>query len=143
MKQLKGKTVTHVFISHGEEYIRFVCVDKILTFEALGDCCSQSWFADLIGHQSLVGHTVTSVQELDLEPRKASPEGVPTSEALTSGDRTRYDLDKIYGYLLTTNAGHCTIAFRNSSNGYYGGELCLTKCEPKCTWREITDDWSA
>lgn len=43
-----------------------------------------------------------------------------------NGDgNSRQEFDSFYGYQLTTNKGHCTISYRNSSNGYYGGNLYL------------------
>ena len=52
---------------------------------------------------------------------------------------------------ITTDRGEIVIDYRNSSNGYYGGNLTgPTIVEPAAPpssspmpWRQITDDWSA
>ena len=36
-----------------------------------------------------------------------------------------------YGLKITTNKSRCTIDYRNSSNGYYGGYLDLVSPLPK------------
>jgi hypothetical protein len=49
----------------------------------------------------------------------------------------------VYGYKLRTDKGHATIAFRNSSNGYYGGWLERHAGEMPADLTPIVDDWSA
>ena len=144
MKELVGKTIRSVVVNADQSMLRFVCDDGPVTFKVSGDCCSGSWFADIVGYQALAGHTVREVEDVPLEEGKPAPDDVPTSIALTAKGRTHQDCDAIYGYVVTTEAGRCTIAFRNGSNGYYGGELEATTGEPAGTvWTPITDDWSA
>ncbi len=144
MNELVGKTIRSVQVNADQSMLRFVCDDGPVTFEVTGDCCSYSWFADVVGYQALAGHTVREVESVPLEEGKPAPDGVPSSAALTAEGRTHQDYDAVYGYVVTTDAGRCTVAFRNSSNGYYGGELGATASEPAGTvWTPITDDWSA
>ncbi len=145
MKELIGKTVVGVDVNEDETMLRFKCGDGgSVLFAVDGDCCSSSWFADLVGYQALVGRQVAEVREVELQEGQAPPEDVPTSAQLTAAGRTRQEEDSLYGYVITTDRGRCTVAFRNSSNGYYGGSLSHVETEPAgATWRPITDDWSA
>lgn len=95
-----------------------------------GDCCSESWWADVIGAAGCYGGTVTAVRSLDLpEP---------------NDNRTRQEVDSVYGYALDTDKGVVSLAFRNSSNGYYGGWADDTTSPPATEWQEITtNEWRA
>ena len=53
MKELVGKTIQSVLVNADETRMRFVCDDGPVTFEVDGDCCSSSWFADVVGYQAL------------------------------------------------------------------------------------------
>jgi hypothetical protein len=143
MDELIGKTIRSVHVSNGQTLLRFECDEGPVVFHVEGDCCSDSWFADVVGYHALAGHTVQGVREVTLKEGEPMTEG-PTSEALTAGGRTRQKRDDIYGYVVTTDAGRCTIAFRNSSNGHYGGAIEAVVHVPETTaWSAISDDWSA
>lgn len=130
MQELIGHKVDEVWVQAGEEAIFFLADGVWFTWYAWGDCCSESWFADIIGFNNLLGRVVTDVQDLELPD--------------TDQSRTRQESDQVYGIQLTTDMGHVTIAYRNSSNGYYGGELSRCTHEaPKPDDRRITEDWSA
>ena len=98
-------------------------------FHAWGDCCSESWFADLTGYDVLIDAQVISA------------DAVEWAEAPPDDDRTRQEHDVIYGYKIKTTKGYADLIFRNSSNGYYGGALDNGDA-PDATI-EIRDDWSA
>ena len=136
MKELLEEIVNKIYVSRGEEYIRFEREwynnesRIIATYETDADCCSETWFADIIGVDSLLGQEVIGIEKIPYwEPKD---------------DRTRQDLDTAYGYKLKTEKGITDIIFRNSSNGYYGGSIDrYTGVEPEVDWVEITKDWSA
>lgn len=93
------------------------------------DCCSETWFADITSPENLVGE-IKGVRVLDL-PK-------PTD------DRSRQEDDEAYGFVLSTDKGDCTIVYRNSSNGYYGGSIgTVTDSELPEELTLITSDWSA
>ena len=144
MKELVGRTIRGVEVNDDETLLRFQCDGGPVTFEVDGDCCSSSWFADIVGFDALIGRTVAEVREVDLEEGKAPPVDVPASGLLTASGRSRQESDSLYGYVVATDRGRCTIAFRNSSNGFYGGRLHHSTGEyAGAKWRQITDDWSA
>lgn len=111
MKELKNKKIYKVEISIGEHFLIFETDIGKMVYEAIGDCCSESWFAEIIGLNNIIGEKVIEVIEKDLP-----------SYNLDDG-RSRQEIDSVYCYTLTTKKGHCDIVFRNSSNGYYGGYL--------------------
>ena len=78
-----------------------------------GDSCSETWISDIFGFSKLKGKLL-QVQEIKLTK----------SEVYSLEDgRARQKEDKIYGYRFITELGTSVVAFRNSSNGYYGGSL--------------------
>jgi hypothetical protein len=139
---LIGKKIEKIFIDKNrQEFLVFEFEDSHIIYLAVGDCCSESWFADIISVDALLGGTVTAAIEIPMPQ---------------DNFRTRQDIDIVYGILITTDKGRCTIAFRNSSNGYYGGWLIpmeTSTCEgqlkweeeklKEVEWQEITQDYSA
>lgn len=124
---LKERVVKEIFVSAGEGEIRIVTDDGIMGAHAVGDCCSESWFADFTGVDALLNHRVLEVDIVDMEE--------------VSDGRTRQEVDQIYGYKFKTEAGYADLVFRNSSNGYYGGWVEAGMAEGATT--PITEDWSA
>ena len=146
MQSLVGCELHKIEVSHGEEVIRFETDKGVKTFLAEGDCCSESWFADILISQDFKGGRVFKVEEMDL------PEFVKS--LINKDGRGRQDEDEVYGYKLflrSDNTYRCSfieIIFRNSSNGYYGGMVRELEGEiPKYVtvtgWTEITKTWQA
>ena len=132
MDALVGKTVTALRVLNDESCLVVETTSGPLVFCVAGDCCSESWFADITGALNLIGGTVQTVEQAAL-PDYNCDDG-----------RGRQEVDEVYGYRIATTKGHCVIAFRNSSNGYYGGWLSEVTEAPDGVWREITsDDWHA
>lgn len=130
MQELVGRTINRVFVSEDEEFLKFETDVGLITFHACGDCCSESWFADILGIDALLDGKVRSVDE------------IPLPNYNLNDGRCRQDVDEVYGYCIRTNHGSAVIAFRNSSNGYYGGSVERSRELPNI-WSEITKDWSA
>ena len=57
--------------------------------------------------------------------------------------RCRQEYDAAYGWKIATNKGYADIVFRNSSNGYYGGEINLMQTPSVAATIAISDDWQA
>lgn len=133
LKGLVGHEPRELWVGPEEAEMRLVCADGTLVMDTDGDCCSESWWADAIGvKQLLAGSRVTAAEEIDM----------PTPE----DNRTRQEQDQAYGLKITTDRGVCTLVFRNSSNGYYGGWGSYRWDEPGGVpegYRQITEDWSA
>lgn len=134
MKELIGKTITGLRISEGEEILSFDTKDGCtFVYRAYGDCCSETWFADITGVSALIGGTVASADFVDMDGTYNVDDG-----------RGRQDYDQAYGVKIMTDRGHADIIYRNSSNGYYGGdiELVSERYSDECS-TQITDDWTA
>lgn len=110
MNPLIGKKVTAVYLAEDNMAIRLdVDGGPPIVARTYGDCCSETWIESLDNVDALIGGTVQSVENIEL----------PEQEAKTED----YDVIQFYGCRIVTDRGHCTIDYRNRSNGYYGGDL--------------------
>lgn len=139
LQMLIGLRVREVSVSEDEHALMLALVgfgrDRII-IETEGDCCSETWFADITGLDALRGEVIRDAREDE------------TTEPCD--ERTRQEHDIAYGFTLTTDRGQCSIAYRNSSNGCYGGWANVLKgslrrvCGFLGPWRRIVgDEWSA
>jgi len=134
MKELIGKTIQKALINEDQSLIAFVTEVGNIYFIAQGDCCSETWFSDILNVTNIFNAKVTSVRSIELP------------EYNVEDGRTRQQYDSVYGYKLVSAKGETTVIFRNSSNGYYGGyvELYLGPVMSLESFEEIhSDDWKA
>lgn len=115
MKQhmLVGQTITAVALADDREAIKFALADgREIIARCDADCCSSTWIEDVIDPAAALG-TVTKAEDIALpdEWQVATKTGKDEEEMA------------YYGFAIETEKGRCTIAYRNSSNGYYGGSL--------------------
>lgn len=131
MRKLVGHKVMGIFVSNDEEEMIFVTATGAFRYRTYGDCCSQTWFADMVGVRQLIGGTVRQAESIPMpEPKDV---------------RSRSEEDQNYGIQLTTELGTCVIVYRNASNGYYGGSIDFVEILPDTLdkFRPIYEDWSA
>lgn len=127
---LVGRSISGVLVNHDQSILVFETDEGNLSYETDGDCCSETWWADIIGFEAIIGGVVIAAESIDLP----EPED----------DRTRQEYDQAYGLKITTTAGVCDIVYRNSSNGYYGGGACpMTIIPDLYGMTRVTGDWSA
>jgi len=131
LRDLIGHKITDVLVADDESGIRFVCdqahdIDYIVE----GDCCSESWIAEVLNLPALIGQRVQNAVDLALPDRP-------------NDGRSRQEDDAFYGYRLDTERGSCTIVFRNSSNGYYGGWIGRGSIGRVVRSIVGADDWTA
>lgn len=131
MKELIGKRIRQISVNDDQSILSFATDDVTVSYVARGGCCSESWFADITGVDALLGGTVQSADEVNMD-------GYNVNDG-----RTRQEDDEAYGWKLCTNKGYVDIVFRNSSNGYYGGWMELFIGALPDTMTTITEDWSA
>lgn len=140
LADLVGRTVTAIHVdptTHEDHYgpsgnnsLYLTTDTSIFQFLTDGDCCSESWWADVFSPKQVIGGKITEAVEIDLPQ--------PTDE------RGRQEDDAAYGLRIRTNKGEGRFAFRNSSNGYYGGDCTIYRVdEVPATAEAITEDWSA
>jgi hypothetical protein len=112
---LVGRTVTAVRID--EDDLIFETTEGPVGFRVEGDCCSTSFFYDLIGLDKLRGNKVVAVNSIEDENRLTEP---------TTEEYEQAECLAVYGYEFVSEHpefGEVTtvVSFRNDSNGYYGG----------------------
>lgn len=154
-----GKKVLKVEIS--DYYLKLHTDQGLVMFEVDGDCCSNSYFHDIVGTRKLLDNgPVIAVEEVDLQPGDPGyhdPDCPSTpysygGDALKSPCGVAHDYLQVYGYRFVTEhpffgEQSTVVAFRNDSNGYYGGwmRVCdnpytFTNAE-RFEFQTITDDW--
>ncbi len=133
LQQLIGRRVEALLIDGGQQRLVFVCHGLTVLWTVVGDCCSESWFADIVDVDHLFSAEVTAIAVVPL------PAWVNTDDG-----RGRQETDEAYGYRVTTERGYVDIIFRNSSNGYYGGWMEPTIIDQvPSEMKEIRSDWHA
>lgn len=111
---LIGQVVTRILLADDRRAIKFVLADgREIVAKCRGDCCSYTWIEDVINHDAATGSPVIEVVNLDLPKELCQP-------TKTGNDEEKMEY---YGLAIDTDHGRCTIAYRNSSNGHYGGSL--------------------
>lgn len=111
---LVGKVITDIQIAADLEAIRFVLADgEAIVAHCDVDCCSHTWIEDVLDPSAVIGSEVLRADDIDLPEEFHTPTKTDNGE-----EEMRY-----YGFLIETAKGRCTLAYRNSSNGYYGGNL--------------------
>jgi hypothetical protein len=107
-EELIGKTITNVYVSEDGSYLKLSTPNGYLLLQATGDCCSHSWIenVDLFG-------SLSKVESIDNQELRHEWEG----------EENYGDLTRFYGMKIKMERGTIDIDYRNSSNGYYGGDL--------------------
>ena len=116
MKQniLLGKIILAIYLADDKMALKFeynspesAIIDTLIVLVD-ADCCSYTWIESVDNPEFLIGSPVLEARDLDL---------------LTPNDEVDGEVIQFYGFKLSTIKGSCTIDYRNSSNGYYGGNL--------------------
>ena len=143
---LIGRTVSAIYVS--ESRLTFDTDAGQVSYEVEGDCCSSSYFHDVVGVEHLLSNgPVTAFEEVDLQPgdpgyHDPNCEGSWTGPAACGGN---HDAIAVYGYRLTTEHPKfgpvsTVIAFRNDSNGYYGGWMERVDGKVRPDQHRVTSD---
>ena len=133
MKELIGKKISRICVNDDQHLLVFYHPEGQFTaYDTYGDCCSETWFADIVGVSALLNGVVERCDE------------IPMNAVYEADDaRSRQQFDKVYSVKLKTDLGYVDIAYRNSSNGYYGGDIGLFHGEITENLTPITADWAA
>lgn len=125
LNRLYGVTITDIRIGYVKytrgysiEVMTFETDQGLISFDGEADCCSETWFADFFNIPNVLNSKVISVESIDLEVGDYNVE---------TDNRTRQECDEVYGYRIRTEKGSGVFSLRNSSNGWYGGNIC--KCD--------------
>lgn len=109
---LVGKTITGVKIAADREAMLFETNEGPIVCKVDGDCCSHTWIEDV--EMPALGLPAKVIEMGDL--------AMPDTSAPTKTNNREEEMS-YYGYKITTDRGEIVIAYRNSSNGYYGGSI--------------------
>ena len=129
LEDLVGKRVLKLQVSQDQSVLVVTHDQGRSVYQTYADCCSETWIADIVGVDRLLGQTVLQAVDRELE-------------AVNDG-RTRQEEDSFYGIQLRTTGGIVDLVYRNSSNGYYGGGLGRGGSESEDKLIDITEDYSA
>lgn len=131
MKELIGKTIIGIRVNDDQSVMAFDTDQGTVAYSTYGDCCSETWFADIFGAKALIGGKVSEASEIEM-PAYNVEDG-----------RGRQESDSAYGVKIVTDKGQAEVVFRNSSNGYYGGNIDPHTGKLPAGMTQITDDWRA
>lgn len=120
LDKLIGRVITKIELEDTNQHTLIISTNEgQLSYAVEGDCCSESWFSDIVGIKNLVGAKISRIEEITDELKWYN----------TDDGRNRQECDSVYGYRIFgyRHDGYeillGEIIFRNSSNGYYGGSL--------------------
>lgn len=105
---LLGKTLLDIQLADDKEAIRFLTTDGDVIALCDADCCSHTWVESFESTLRRFPAVVVSAEDLDLQRDDEDQDG---------------DVIAFYGFKIVTDQGEVIIDYRNSSNGYYGGNL--------------------
>lgn len=111
---LLGQIIRAVYVSDDQRLIRFFLDQGVeVVARTEGDCCSNTWIEEVLDVEQGLNSPVRAVEDLALP------------EALRYPTRHDYYEEEMryYGCAIRTANGRMLIAYRNSSNGHYGGHL--------------------
>jgi len=106
---LIGKTVTDMKIAEDKKAILFITTEGELIVRADGDCCSSTWVENINTPPMGFPAKILTIENLDMPNKETKTEDC--------------EVIAYYGCRITTDKGDIDIDYRNSSNGYYGGNL--------------------
>lgn len=134
MTALVNHTVRAVWWS--EDIVTFVTDAGTASYEVEGDCCSTSYFHDLIGLEKLLSGPVVSVNQVPL---------LESDVTLTCACCKNGEVVAAYGYQIVVEHPvwgevTCALSFRNDSNGYYGGMMRRSGCKVTSDQVRLTGD---
>ena len=130
-----GKRIRNIKLdADNQRYLLFETDSDHIVFEAVTPDWSESisWFADIIGVEEVLNQSIVSIVDIEMDKR------------VKFDNRTKegYTFDDFYGVKIKSNRGICDIIYRNSSYGFYGGDLKVSETIPEnVRWQEITTDY--
>ena len=107
---LIGKLLTDLLIAKDKKALKFMTTEGDIIAKTEGECCSETWIEHV--EMPALGFPCTVIAVEDI--------GECKEEEWINGDDERI---LFYGFKITTASGDIVIDYRNSSNGYYGGDL--------------------
>lgn len=107
---LEDRIINEIYVADDKEAIKFVTDkgDVIARMDADAYCCSYTWVENIELPAKGFPCKVIETKDLDMAIDEEEVEG---------------EYIKYYGFEIVTDNGSIVIDYRNSSNGYYGGNI--------------------
>lgn len=128
LEPLIGRTVRAVYLDRTSDSLHFETDEGGVRAQVEGDCCSVSWFYSVTRLENLLGQRVALF--VDADPDCDCEDGLGLQE-----------YDQAYAFGIVTPKGVCTVCYRNSSNGYYGGWLESAATDEGPKGERLAGDW--
>lgn len=127
LEHFVGKAINKAYINNDNSTMIWQVDGDWYKLDALGDCCSYSWYEHCDNGPALQDAVLTAFDSYN-------------AENITEDDYTYIRVDMLK---FQTGKGHCTIEFRNSSNGYYSGwcEVSALSKEPNLKGYKLLGDF--
>ncbi len=110
-EQLIGWIVLNAFYDGDSIYL---CTYKgVVKLSPHGDCCATCYVQHVAGADALRNSVVTRIEHITMP---------------TLVDHEYNDVSDLWGHVIYTDKGTCSIEMRVDHNGYYGGELRIGRC---------------
>jgi len=126
--RLVGTTIYRVLLSTDKETIVFDTDQGYIGYATQNDCCNEVWINHADGTEALENAFVFNVEESSWgDWSQVRP--------------TRQEEEEQAFWTILTNKGRCKIEVRNSSNGYYGGQVVHLSEIPMQDMEELKEDF--
>jgi len=127
-KDFVGQTIEKVLRHQSNGSLLFRINQKWYLAEAVGECCSSSWFEHCDNAEAFDNAIFQEYFDFD---QGSFEDNADYSNSI-----------RINMLKFKTSKGYCTIEFRNSSNGYYSGYVVFTEMDfqPE-DYRLYRDPW--
>jgi hypothetical protein len=116
MKEITGKVLSSIELSRErDEFVMKFRDGTEAKFGVKGECCSRSWIEHLEAPNDVDGALLLFSQE-----------SAPITQDHAAHDEENGGKEiQVYNSRFITDRGDIVLEFRNSSNGYYGGNLTV------------------
>jgi len=119
VESLVGLKVENAFINSSKDYVRLDTNQGSYFLTWVGNCCAHCFLAQVSGASNLIGATIISAENAKW-----------SSQIQLDPSRELSDVFQTMGTNIITNRGHVTLESRVEHNGYYSGNVIVSKVCP-------------
>lgn len=120
MKELINTEIKQILLDKNNQIVKFIVEDELATQKELvyivkGDCCSESWWTEIIG-----------ISNLNNKCRLNKVVDIISMELGRTYKNSKQEVDQVKAFFISFGQEEgILLHYRNSSNGYYGGWCSL------------------
>jgi len=115
LASLVGLKVTEAFVNADKDVVVLKTADGDRYLSWHGDCCAHCFLANVEGAENLKGAEILTVE---------------CAEWVQGEDKENYEVIDSMGTKIKTTKGYVALETRVEHNGYYGGEISVSKICP-------------